>query len=211
MFKKISLVCALALMLAGVRANASLLLEPYAGYSDGSFSGTPVGTTTANTATIDGFGYGGRIGFMLQHFMILAYEYQGLSNTYRSTPAGSTTSTTYSWTQATQFATVGFQAPMGFRILGSYGFSLHANEACEPASSYTGTAYKLAVGWRLMPDVAVNVEYSIYNMVNLTSGGVTSKISDDYSKFNYSAAMVNISFPFTFFHMSGGGGGGKSR
>jgi hypothetical protein len=207
---KLNILSLLALGFAASAAHASLLFEPYGGYSVGSVSATATGGGTSSSASVDGLTYGGLGGFMLDHFLILAYEYQGISATEKV----SGVSSSYKWNQTNQFATIGFQAPQGLRLMGSYGFNVNAvDNSTTPGTTFTGSAYKFAIGWKILRHVAINAEYTIFNLTNASYNGTSSKISDSYSKFNYSQAMVNISFPFTFFGSGGGGssGGGKTR
>lgn len=194
------------LLFAGT-ANASVLFEPYGGYSVGNLSETAAGATTSTSGSINGFGYGGRVGFVFNHFAIVAGEYQGISAKEQLT--GSTTPV--NWTQSTYFGTLGFQVPMGLRVLASYGWDLEADESGATPTHYKGTAVKFGIGWHLMYHVAINAEYTIYTVTNYRQNTTTGPISDLYSKFNYSAGMVTLSFPFTFFHWGHGGGRNKSR
>ena len=192
---------ALVLCTFAIESHASLLIEPYGGYSLGTLSATPDSGTETNSS-INGFTYGARGGFVFRHFVILAYEYQALSATQKTSGSAD-----MNWTQGTQYVTLGFQAPNGLRLLGSYGFALNADVNTTPYDTkYNGSAYKLTVGYRFLRDVAINAEYAIYNLNNSTQNGVSSKISDNYSKFSDSAVMFNISIPLTFFNSSGGGG-----
>lgn len=205
----------LCLIFLSAFAEASLLLEPYGGYTVGTesvqFSSTyPIASKQGYTdnASINGFAYGGRAGFLLRHFVIVAVDYLAFSGKEEFNLA----TTSVNWTQTTTFATLGFQAPMGFRFLGSYGFNTAITEDGVPATNYKGSAYKVVIGWRILSDVAINAEYTIFKLTDYTQNGVAGKVSDGFSKLVYSTAMITLSFPLEFFHVGGGGhSGGKSH
>ncbi len=197
----------LALFCISLGARASVLFEPYGGVGSGTLG---VETTEyADSGAINGLMYGGRVGLLWQHFLIVAGEYQALSGKEK---LGSKSSTV-DWDQNTTFATLGFQAPMGFRMMGSYAPTSTVNAG---GMSYKGSAYKLTLGWCLLSEVAINADYTIYNFTDYGLNGTHGKISDTYKKFSYSAAMVSLSFPLTFMHFGGGsqhksGGDGDSE
>lgn len=205
----------LCLIFLNARAGASLLIEPYGGYTVGTesvqYSATyPIVAKQGYTdnASINGFAYGGRAGFLLRHFVIVAVDYQVFNGKEKFNLA----TTSVNWTQTTTFATLGFQAPMGFRFMGSYGFNTAITEDGVPPTNFKGSAYKVAIGWRILSDVAINAEYTIFKLTDYTQNGVTGKVSDGFSKLDYSTAMITLSFPLEFFHVGGGGNsGGKSR
>jgi hypothetical protein len=194
---------------AGFASHASLLFEPYGGYAVGTlarkYSATfPTGSLagTTESASVNGFGYGGRVGFLLHHFVIIAGEYQAISAKEKSDHG-----VPVNWDQHTTFATLGFQAPRGFRLMGSYGFDAQVDESTLPdKTQYKGTAMKFALGWHLPMAVAINIEYSIFKFTDQSVNGVSAKMADLYDKFDYSTVKANISFPFEF----GMGGRGSS-
>ncbi|MGZ3722509.1 MAG: outer membrane beta-barrel protein [Bdellovibrionales bacterium] len=210
----------MSLASSGAFAQAGLLFEPYGGYSVGSTSkkysaAYPVGSLagTNESASVNGFAYGGRVGFLLQHFVIVAAEYQAINAKEKA----DTATTQTNWTQHTMFATLGFQAPRGFRLMGSYGFDAQADEATTPdPTHYKGTALKFAIGWHLPTTMALNLEYTIYKYTDTTTNSVNAKIADGYEKYDYSTVMATISFPFDFgggmgHRSSGGGSGGGAQ
>jgi hypothetical protein len=110
------------------------------------------------------------------------------------------------------FATLGFQAPRGFRLMGSYGFDAQVDEATLPdVTHYKGTAMKFAIGWHLPMAVAINLEYSIFKFNDRTVNGVNAKMADLYDKFEYSTVKANLSFPFEFGMGGRGSSSGRSR
>ena len=211
-FSKISIF--IAMFVVGSFAQASVLFEPYAGYSVGSASnkyssaavnGVNIGKT--NSASVNGFGYGGRVGFLAKHFLILAGEYQVINGQEQFD--GATGKVDFK--QNTIFATVGFQSPRGFRLMGSYGIDAQADEGSGANPAHLkGTALKLAIGWHLPMTCALNLEYTIYKYTQSTTNGVTSTLGDTYEKYDRSTVMATISFPFEL-GRSGGGGENQSH
>lgn len=189
--------------LISVKTQAAVLFEPYGGYSVGNIS-TTTNAGASDSGSANGFGYGGRVGFLMHHFVVLSAEYQAI-NAKEQLKSSAATQT--DWKSHALFATIGFQAPRGFRLLGSYGWDAQTDEATTPnATRYKGTAAKLLIGWHLPTTMAINLEYTIYHYTDSTVNGVTSKIGDSYTKFDNSSVMATISFPFTFF-----GGMGRSH
>jgi len=190
----------LFLLILSATASANELIEPYGGYAVGTVSKKYVDTysdsTLAGTSlsgSNSGLGYGGRAGFIFHHFLILAAEYQGLTLTEKY----NTQTTTTAWNQHTWFATVGFQAPRGLRVMGSYGWDMQGDEDTTTTSKthFKGTAYKFAVGWHLPMPVAINLEYSIYKLQDQTFNSTTTKVFDNYSKYDFSTVMLTLSIP----------------
>jgi hypothetical protein len=189
-------------------AKAAVLIEPYGGYAVGSMSKTYLstfsdGSLAGNTysGSNNGFAYGGRVGLLLKHFVILAVEYQGVALSEKF----SSSTTTANWDGHTLFGTFVFQSPAGFRLMGSYGWDAQADEATTPDKThYKGSALKLAIGWHLPMPVAINLEYTIYKFNDATNNGTKSAITSSYSKFDYSTVMATLSFPLTLGHMMGG-------
>ena len=200
----------MTMIAAGSLAKASILFEPYGGYSVGSGSnkystavgnGVNIGKTTG--ASGNGFGYGGRVGFLAQHFLILAGEYQVINGQEQFDGATSK----IDFKQNTIFVTAGFQSPRGFRLMGSYGFDAQADEGSGASPAHLkGTALKFAIGWHLPMPVALNLEYTIYKYTQSTTNGATSTIADTYEKYDRSTVMATISFPFELGRGSSGGG-----
>src|SRR5437016_5209761 len=113
---------ALVLLFVSSHSGASILFEPYGGYSVGTVSQTS--TSQTDTGSINGFGYGGRGGFLFNHFALVAVEYQSLSAKEKLDAQ----TTSVSWNQAAWLGTLGIQTPFGLRLLGSYGWDLQIDQ-----------------------------------------------------------------------------------
>lgn len=194
--------------LLSAKTQAAILFEPYGGYSVGSIS-TTTNADASDSGSVNGFGYGGRIGFLMHHFVVLSAEYQAV-NAKEQMKSSSATQT--DWKSHALLATIGFQAPGGFRLLGSYGWDAQADESTKPnVTHYKGTAAKLLIGWHLPTTMAINLEYTIYHYTDSSVNGVTSKIGDNFTKFDNSSVMATISFPFTFLNGMGRGRSSSSH
>ncbi len=190
----------LLLALLSLNARASFLIEPYAGYGMGSVQRTLL-SGTAGSASVSGFAYGGRAGFVASHLAILAADYQGMSGKEKVDTAAKPNG----WRQSALYVDMGFQTTMGFRMLAGYAFNSELVESGTPDVRYKGTAYKIVLGWILPDDIALNAEYAVHRMSTIESGGATLTVKDTYSKFEYAAGMVTLSLPITFFGTSGHG------
>ncbi len=205
----------LVLFFTGVRTEAGVLFEPYAGYSVGNVSykylttvSTPALQGYTDSATANGFTYGGRVGLVLHHYAILAGEYQVIDAKLKFDKSV----TDLNAKETTTFLVAGFQMPLGLRMLVGYGIDARADMDTAPNKTlYKGTAYKITLGWIVPAGFALNLEHTIFKYTSATSAGVSTTLSDTYSKFDASSTMVNVSFPFTFLHGGSGHAANNAR
>ena len=167
----------LASAMVSVESNASLLLEPYAGYYTGSITGT-------SSYSISGVGYGGRLGFQNLGFMVGA-DY--LSGSWTGTI--NNVSTTYVPSDLGVF--VGYDFPILLRIYGEYiAIASQQSTANGASNTATGTGYKLGVGYKFMPFLSVNFELLGHTFTKDNNGTLNPNTTEPM----YGLA---ISLPFT--------------
>lgn len=183
------------LALGSLHANANLLVEPYAGYSMGNLKTTAVVTNAQEESNIDGFAYGGRVGWNFGGFF-LGGEYQAMRGK-RKVDGGEEEA--LNWENKTIFGLLGLQSELGFRIFA--GISVRPHESVESTTpertKMTGSAQKIGIGYRYFgAPFALNAEYVIYKLEKYEVGAVKGGTKDLYSKMDYNALMLSISFPF---------------
>lgn len=163
-------------------AQASIYLEPYAGYALGSFkqSGTTTAPTAASTSTdgdSSGVAYGGKVGLS---FLGLAIggDYMGGSQTF----AGSTS------TAENIGAFAQLSLPILLKLSATYFFSAKMTGS---ASTSKGSGLKVGFGYTALPLVSLNFDYIANNYDQIESSGTT------YSSYKASTAqyMVSVSLP----------------
>jgi len=179
-------------VLIGFHANAGVLLEPFVGYDQETLAFTDTGGTEASS-TNTGLDYGARIGYRFNPAWWVAAEYAAGSGTAKSSVAGSADST---YTKNAMGAVVGYEQG-SFRFWGGYGLS-HALtvKTASSETKYSGTNYKLGVGYKATGSVSVNLEYLVPQYKTINSGGVDADMSTAYSKFNGTSTCLSVSFPF---------------
>jgi hypothetical protein len=197
MFRSIFLI----LLLSGaVTANAGLLFEPYVGYSVGSIkvdggSGHPDSATQAldTTGSIDGLAYGARAAWMFGRF-VLGGEYQGLRGSEKLKGVDESVD----WNSSAIYGMLGWRFFSGIRLfLEMTVRPYEATEETTPESGkFTGSARKVVLGYEYHAPIAVNLEYVEYALSDYKMGSADGKVKDYYDKFNYSAVIFNVSFPF---------------
>lgn len=192
----------LAVLLFSWSAQANVLFEPYAGYS---IANTKFTTTAAYpdatmqnqsfTGSADGFSYGGKLAWGFSQLYI-GGEYQSV----RASKKLSNSSTGVDWTNTSIFGIVGYQMLNGLRIFGGMTVTPHKSvEAGTPDPTiYKGNAWKAGVGYRYRVPLAVNVDYIKYDLNKYEVGALQGDMKTRYKKFDYSAFLISISFPFEF-------------
>lgn len=193
----------LAVLLFSAGAHAGVLFEPYAGYSVANmkFSTTatfPVASMQDQsfTASADGFAYGGKLAWDFSQLYI-GGEYQAV----RASQKLSNSTTATDWTNTSIFGIAGWQFLNGLRLFGGMTVVPHKSvEAGTPDPTvYTGKAWKVGVGYRYRVPVAVNVDYLKYDITKFKTGSATeADMKTRFKKFDYSAFMISVSFPFEF-------------
>lgn len=189
------------LMLVGAQANAGFLFEPYAGYTMGDLKIR----TSANyplvdlqnktfSGSIDGFAFGAKLAYTFGGGFFLGGEYQAA----RAKEKLSNDSEATDWKNTSIFGILGYQMRNGLRL--SYGMTVTphiSEEAGDPDPTiYEGNAQKLSLGFRYNTPFAINVDYVIYELDKFKSGSTVGKVKDRFDKFNYTAFLLSISFPF---------------
>ncbi|MGE0529253.1 MAG: outer membrane beta-barrel protein, partial [Bdellovibrionales bacterium] len=174
-------------------------LEPYLGYSKGDIDykvadDLPLIGGPAFGGEIAGLSYGARLGWMFKPFFI-AGEYQVTKGKQKLDTAATDTD----WTNTTTYGILGLQLDMGFRIYGGVSINHESVDEAEGGgeTTYTGSAKKLGLGYRFSAPIALNAEYIMYDFDKYkTTGSSSVNRSEVYSKMDYNAVMLNLSFPF---------------
>lgn len=192
----------LAVLLFSTKIYAGVLFEPYAGYSIGNmkFATTaafPVASMQSQsfTASADGFSYGGKLAWNFSQLYI-GGEYQAVRASQKLTNATTATD----WTNTSVFGILGYQMLNGLRIFGGMSVIPHKSvEAGTPDPTvYTGNAWKVGVGYRYRVPLAVNVDCIKYDLTKYKAGTLEGDMKTRFNKFDYSAFLISISFPFEF-------------
>jgi len=175
-------------------AQASWMIEPYAGYQLGTVKTddivTPVDSTTGS---LNGTAFGARIGY--RFFMPwVALDYTYLNGTFK--PNNSLLNNADA-TQSSLAAVVGVDLPVLFRVWAGYGFMNNLNlkdSVTSITNKLSGSYTKVGLGWTLLPLVSLNLEYQMNNYNKLNS----NDIKQTYDKFDHNALMVSVSLPLHF-------------
>lgn len=177
------------------QAHAGLLLEPYFGYTMGDYKTTATGTNAQENGKIDGMSFGGRAGWIYSGFFF-GGEYQAARAQLKLDGAGEGTN----WSNTSIFGVLGYESMMGLRIFAGMTVQDHESElSTTPEHTvYKGSAKKIGVGYRYRVPFAINAEYIMYDFDKYAVGSVKGALSERFAKFNYSAIMFSLSFPFEF-------------
>jgi hypothetical protein len=184
-------------------AKASILIEPYAGYSSENFALELANNSGPVKFTMSGLDYGARLGYAFP-MLFIAADYNaatGMASTIADKPASATGYTADPFDRTDIFGVVGVRVPMLQAYVG-YGFSSSLTYKLQSGDQkFTGTSFKAGVGYTGLPFVAVNVEYLMTTYTKYNSGGTDYSVGDSangsaYSKASGSAIMLNLSVPF---------------
>lgn len=184
------------------QAQSAVLFEPYAGYTIGNMklqttSTFPVAAMQDHsyTASADGFAYGAKLAWDFGGLYIGA-EYQAA----RTQEKLNNSTTPVDWNNTSVFGIVGWQMMKGIRLTGGMTVTPHkSTEAGDPEPTvYTGSAWKAGIGFRYRVPFAVNVDYIKYDLKRYKIGDSEGDVKDYFKKFDYSAFLISVSFPFEF-------------
>ncbi len=174
-------------------ARAGLLIEPYLGYLP-STSTSSERTAAYGGATYsgkeDGYGIGARLGYsFIIPFVALDYSIKTLK--YKADSGGTDTDDT-----ATEMAlVVGANLPI-VRVFAGYGFDFNLKQKSDSSTTtLKGTFTKVGVGFKVIPMVAVNLEYFMYSPSKIDTGSGEYTFSDVVSTLKYNPIFLSISIP----------------
>jgi hypothetical protein len=199
----IVIITALATTLIGASAKASILIEPYAGYSSETLALELANNTGPVKFTMGGLDYGARLGYAFP-MVFIAADYNaatGMASTIGEKPASAAGYTADPFDRTDIFAVVGVRIPMLQAYVG-YGFSSSLTYKLQSGEQkFTGTSFKAGLGYTGLPFVAVNLEYLMTNYTKYNSANTDYSVGDTangaaYSKASGSAVMLNVSVPF---------------
>lgn len=186
-------ILSLIVLVLGVQAQAGVLLEPFVGYDQTTQKTTDISGTN-DGSTNSGMDYGARLGYKFGRGFWLAAEYTGGSGKSKSDTAGTPDS---DYTRTALGAVIGYDFGR-VNLWAGYGASdkVTIKQTGSADADVTGTNMKVGVGVKAANHVAINLEYGIPKYTKITTGGTEYTISNLYSKFDTSGAMLSVSFPF---------------
>lgn len=193
--KKFFAIYVLLMALQVQQANAGVLLEPYIGYEQAPMDVVTV-TPTDVSATDSGMFYGVRAGYRFADGLWLGAEYSAGSGNGKPKDATQADST---YSKSAMSAVVGYDHG-DFRVWGGYGLSDKMTfKDTTGETNFTGTNYKLGVGYKPVPSMSVNLEYLVptYTKYNM-NGGTDADVSTMFSKMSGSSTQLSVSMPFDF-------------
>lgn len=195
------------LIFIGKAALASVLVEPYIGYSLGGTSEVKNSTGTTDT-DYSGMNIGGRLGAQYLGLMGgLAYDHG--SFTSKVTGPASTVSSLNSngdgleskWSANSYGVFVGYNLPILFRVWGTYFLSskwkaTETKGGFDKNDEVSASAYELGLGYTALPFLSLNAQYRVYNLdeTKYADGSATENNSGSTSK----SFILSVSLPINF-------------
>lgn len=185
----------LGLIFSATSAWAGLRIEPIVGYSMGDYKTSTINTHVESNGRVDGFTYGGRLGWMFGGIFI-GGEYQAARAQLKTDGTGDA----INWSNQTLFGELGYEFLLGLRVYAGININPHKSQvATTPENTtYTGSAKKFGLGFQYHAPFAINADYVMYDLDESQAGATKTKISAAYEKFQYNAVVLSLSFPFTF-------------
>ena len=193
-------IAVLFLLITGTKASAGIMFEPYVGYTMGNYKVTGAAThpdvsqqNITTSGSVDGFTYGGRLGWVYGSFFIGA-EYQAARAQLKLDGANESTN----WMNTSIFGLLGIEFAMGLRAFAGMTVVPHESEisTLPERTKYVGSAKKVGIGYRYRVPFAVNAEYVMYELDEFQIGSLKGKTKERFSKFEFSAVILSVSFPF---------------
>lgn len=173
----------------------AILIEPYLGYEAGKSNSTAAsdGSKTSSDTTATALGL--RLGYK---FLLpwVALDYTSVSGKAKLSGTES------DFTRSSLGAVVGADLPIGLRVYAGYGFQNESKDKGtngDPDTVSKGTYTKGGIGFKIIPMVSLNLEYTMhkYNKVNLGAGAGDEDISKYFSKVEYNTTMLSLSVPIS--------------
>lgn len=193
-----SLLATLIFALASSTAFAGIHLEPYVGYESGSLNMTD---TTNNdvggkTTMMD---FGLRLAYMTRVNLWFGVDaMMGTGGTFKESNAGSGIPDATS-TRTDIGATIGYEFPIKLRLYGTYNLStslVTTDDGTSAETKYTGgTSYKVGLGYRILPFIALNAEYYYNAPVKYSNDTGTFDVTDLAKSLNETGYRIVLSFP----------------
>ncbi len=194
------------LIFIGKAALASVLIEPYVGYSLG---GKIDLKETSQKYDYSGMNYGGRLGVDYLGLMGgFAYDHGSYTATYKE-PSSSidllkslNESLDSEWSVNSYGVFVGYNFPILFRVWGTYFLSADWKATKDGGGEFKdnkmkSTAYELGFGYKILPILSLNLQYRVADISKKEySDGSTEP--DNYKKASTKSGIVSISVPISF-------------
>ncbi|MCB0348265.1 MAG: hypothetical protein KDD37_05490 [Bdellovibrionales bacterium] len=147
--------CLLAFGLYSSSAMAGLYVEPYLGYVISGDSEIKVAGSSISDGDLTGASYGLRAGWSLPVMFAFGLEYQGGTLTYEVSGSAD---------EDYDFSAVGLFASAKFIFVKAYAtYFFDATIEDESNTEYSGSGYKIGVGYTGLPFIAINLDYSVFN------------------------------------------------
>lgn len=176
-------------------AFAGVMVEPVLGYSADSYKVTAVNGQQADL-TATGMNYGVRIGYKLPSIVWFAADYAQTSGTAKY---DNVVAPDLDYSHNSLGLDVGVDMPVGFRAWLGYGFNDTLKFKTSSATdTFTGSSYKVGVGYKIVPKVSLNLEYWAGTYKKYDNGTTSVDLDAVYSSFNPSGVTVSVSVPLGF-------------
>lgn len=191
--KKLFAILAFLMVLQVQHAYAGVLLEPVLGYEQTPMEVVTVSNTDVSS-TSSGLNYGARAGFRFSQGMWVSGEFVMGSGNGKPKNAGQEDST---YTKSAMSAVVGYDHS-NFRMWLGYGVTDKMTfKDSTGETNFSGTNYKLGLGYKVVPSVSVNLEYLVPTYTKFNSnGGTDSDVSTMFSKMSGASTQLSVSMPF---------------
>lgn len=191
----LSIYMGIFVLMLSFEVHAGAFVEPYLGYDQATLNAKDLSGSDMG-AKNSGLDYGARLGYRLGNGVWFAGEYAAGSGDSKSNVAGAPNST---YTRSAMGAVVGFDHGQ-FRFWGGYGLSdkLTAKAAAGTETTFSGSNYKVGLGFKPMSWMSVNFEYVVPTYSKYDSGSGEADVSSAFSQFDTTSSCLTLSFPFDF-------------
>lgn len=185
-------------------AQAGILLEPYAGYFVETFNGTVKNTTASQEVKTSSLGLGARAGYALPMIPLwFAVDYFMHPETSASFSGNTTAAADLKTSRTTVSLDVGAELPaVPVRFWLGYAFmdNWHTNNTTNNfETDWTGTAIKLGGGYKVIPLLSINLEYTMHTADKYKTAGQPDRSATDvYDDPKTSTITLSVSAPFSF-------------
>jgi hypothetical protein len=177
--------------LIGTSAHAGFLIEPYLGYRSGDLKTTTLSNVSGKEKYTSPV-IGARLGWSFLGLWT-GFDYE-MGTSGESKPESGPSIDVDS---SVAYLAVGYNLPVMFRAWAGYGLiaELNRETASTKSKIYGGAPVKIGFGYTGLPLVSINFEYFMWEPKKIESGGIKSKISNSYSKYELNAMMLSVSIP----------------
>lgn len=176
-------------------SNAKFYIEPILGYQTGTVDTKylpNINGGAADKGSFNGIDYGIGLGLVFDKFYLGAD-----AQVYTLLNKFDTANTTTNYNQQAFFLVGSYMVQPKARVYLGFGQFTLKDDSASP-TTYTGPSAKFGAIYEFKNHIAASADYVAYMALEKEAGGTTTKMTDSYERWLYTALVWSFRFPFEF-------------